>query len=233
MTDEASRGVATQTSGPRRPPSKLAPETSDSAGTVRVRVRDPLGMTDEALARVVSGIRSRPHGNCTDLYRWLHARYTILAAELQAHRPSWRTVAQDIGADGITGRFGAPLTARTVRRVWVTVCRDIEASKVAAEMERMTGMRPGAASRPKKLPTGWIPPSYLEPNAPPPSGGVHQGGQPAALPSALPRQPDPSPPTGARPDTSRPAGGSVEAAWQRVNQASSLRPNGDPIHKRS
>ena len=187
-------------------------------------------MTDEALARVVNGIRSRPHGNCTDLYRWLHARHATLAAELQAHRPSWRTVAQDIGAAGITGRFGAPLTDRTVRRVWVTVCRDIAASKAAAELERMTGMRLGAASYRKKLPADWCPSGFSQPNAPPPSGGVHQGGQPAALSSGLSRQPDPS--AGTSPDTSRPTGGSIEAALQRVNLLSSLKANGDPLHKR-
>ena len=118
---------------------------------IRVRAHNLLGMTDEALARVVNGISARPHGNCTDLYRWLRAHHDKLAAELEAHRPSWTTVARGIEEAGITGRFGAPLTARTVRRVWVTVCRDVAAATAAAELERMTRKRAGSKSYNKKL----------------------------------------------------------------------------------
>ena len=108
-------------------------------------------MTDEALTRVVNGIRARPHGNCTDLYRWLRAHHQKLAAELQAHSPSWTTVARGIEAAGITGRFGAPLTSRTVRRVWVTVCRDVAAANAAAELERMTRALSELERKNKKL----------------------------------------------------------------------------------
>jgi hypothetical protein len=188
-------------------------------------------MADEALAQVVRGMRSRPHGNCTDLYRWLRARHDTLSVELEANRPSWVTVARDISVHGITGRFGARLTNRTVRRVWATVCRDVAAEKSAADMAWRTGSRPPAKAQRIKAPAGWLPAAFEQSNAPPLAGGEHQGSRPAALPAVPLQQQPASPPTAEAPqDSSRPEPGSIEAAIEKSNLRSGLNANGDPIY---
>lgn len=186
-------------------------------------------MEDEALAEVVSGIRKRPHGGYSELYRWLRAHHATMAHELGAHAPSWQTVAEQIASIGITGRFGAKLTAGGVRRVWLTVCGDLEAERAAAELERLTGARP--VSRRKKVAAGWLPSGFAQPaqpNAPSPIGGVHQGSHLAALP-AVPQQRPVLPPTsGATESSSRHAPGSIAAAREKANVRSGLKANGDP-----
>jgi len=188
-------------------------------------------MADEALARVVRGMRSRPHGNCTDLYRWLRARHDTLSVELEANRPCWVTVARDISVHGITGRFGAPLTNRTVRCVWATVCRDVAAEKSAADLAWRTGSRPAPTVQRPKAPAGWRPLGFAQSNAPSPAGGEHQGSRSAALPAVPLQQQPASPPTAEAPqDSSRPEPGSIEAAIEKSNLRSGLNANGDPIY---
>ncbi len=186
-------------------------------------------MEDEALAEVVSGIRKRPYGGYTELYRWLRAHHATLAHELATHAPAWQTVAEKITSIGITGRFGAKLSAGGVRRVWLTVCNDLEAERAAAELERLTGVRP--TSRRNKAAARWLPSGFAQPaqsNAPSLTRDVHQGNHSAAL-STVPQQRPALPPTsGATGSSSRHAPGSIAAAREKANLRSGLKSNGDP-----
>jgi len=186
-------------------------------------------MADQALSRVISGIRAQPFGRNGDIYRWLRAHHEELAADLAACRPSWRVVADRMGAEGLIGKTKRPPTARTVRLTWGRVCSDLMAEKEAAELERLTGVRP--ASRRKKASAGWLPSSFAQPtqpNAPSLTRGVHQGNHSAALP-AVPQQRPALPPTsGTTESNSRHAPGSIAAAREKANVRSGLKANGDP-----
>lgn len=186
-------------------------------------------MEDKALAEVVSGIQKRSHGGYTQLYRWLRAHHATMAHELATHAPAWRTVAEQIASIGITGRFGGKLAAGGVRRVWLTVCKDLASERAAAELERLTGVRP--ASRRNKAAAGWLPASFAQPaqpNAPSLPRDVHQGSHPAALPTVPQQRPAPPPASGSAGSTSRHAPGSISAAREKANLRSGLTSNGDP-----
>lgn len=186
-------------------------------------------MTDKALTQVVEGIRKRPYRGRTGLYRWLRTHHEPLAREFVANDPSWQDVTEMLTAAGFVGRFGAPLQAGGVRRVWLTVCRDMAAER-AAQIEQMTGIRQEALPR-SRAPSNWRPPAFAQPNAPSQSGGEHQGSKPAALPAApLPQQQPAQPPSAEAPkDTSRPVPGSIEAVREMMNLRSGRKANGDPL----
>jgi len=186
-------------------------------------------MTDRALTQVVEGIRKRPYRGRTDLYRWLRAHHESLAREFATNDPSWQDVTEMLTAVGFVGRFGAPLQAGGVRRVWLTVCRDV-ATERAAQIEQMTGIRQEAPAR-SRAPSDWRPPAFAQPNAPSQSRGEHQGSQSAALPTApLPQQQRAMPPDAEAPkDTSRPVPGTAAAIREMLNIRSGRKPNGDPL----
>ena len=186
-------------------------------------------MADQRLSRVISGIRAEPFGGYGDIYRWLRAHYEELAADLAACRPSWRVVADRMGAEGLTGKTKCPPTARGVRLAWRRVCADLAAEKEAADLERLTGVRP--ASRRNKAAAGWLPSSFAQPaqpNAPSLPRDVHQGSHPAALPTVPQQRPAPPPASGSAGSTSRHAPGSISAAREKANLRSGLKSNGDP-----
>lgn len=186
-------------------------------------------MTDKALTQVVEGIQKRPYRGRTGLYRWLRARYETLAREFATQDPSWEDVTDMLTMVGLVGRFGARLQAGGVRRVWLTVCRDVAADK-AAQIEQKTVIQHDASARPR-TPVDWRPPAFVQPNAPPPSGCEHQGSQPAALPTApLPQQQPAQPPSAEAPQgSSRPVPGSIEAVREMMNLRSGRKANGDPL----
>lgn len=186
-------------------------------------------MTDKALTQVVEGIRKRPYRGRTGLYRWLRAHHEPLARELATNDPSWQDVTEMLTAAGFVGRFGAPLQAGGVRRVWLTVCRDMAAER-AAQIEQMTGIRQEAPAR-SRASSDWCPPAFAQPNAPSQSRGEHQGSQLAALPAAsLPQQqPATSPDAEAPQDTSRPVPGTAAAIREMLNLRSGRKANGDPL----
>ncbi len=183
-------------------------------------------MADQTLSRVISGIRAEPFGRNGDIYRWLRTHHEELAADLAACRPSWRVVADRMGAEGLIGKTKRPPTARAVRLTWRRVCGDLAAEKEAADLERLTGVRP--ASRRNKAAAGWLPSSFAQPNAPSLTRDVHQGNHSAAL-STVPQQRPALPPTsGAAGSSSRHAPGSIAAAREKANLRSGLKSNGDP-----
>jgi hypothetical protein len=186
-------------------------------------------MTDQALTQVVEGIRKRPYRGRTGLYRWLRTHHEPLAREFVTNDPSWQDVTETLTAAGFVGRFGAPLQAGGVRRVWLTVCRDMAAER-AAQTQQMTGVRQEAPPR-SRAPSDWRPPAFAYSNAPSQSEGEHQGGQSVALPTApLPQQqPAISPDAETPQDTSRPVPGTAAAIREMLNLRSGRKANGAPL----
>ena len=93
-------------------------------------------MSDEALTKVLSGLRGRRFRGRSDLYRWLRANYKRLASRLEQDQVAWGILAQEIGAAGIKNRKGAPPSADSVRRIWATVSRDVALAAAVAARRR-------------------------------------------------------------------------------------------------
>ena len=143
-------------------------------------------------------------------------------------RIRWEPIQVQAVELGLTDGTNKPPTVERVRQTWYFVRKEV----VKQRALRVGGNRPSLTTRVKRAPATWLPPALAQPNAPPPSGGVHQDGQSAALPPVLPRQPEPPALAAASQDSSRPAPGSIEAARQKANLRSGLKANGDPLYKR-
>ena len=165
----------------------------------------------------------------SSLFYYLYDNHDEIARASAGRRIRWEPMAVSFISLALTDGDGKPASAATARKTWGKVRKEVLKQRTL----RATGMLPGAASRQKKLPADWRPSGFAQPNAPSPSGGVHPGSQMAALAPALPMQPDPSPSAGIPLDASRPAGGSIHAAWQKANLRSGLSADGEPLHKRS
>jgi len=186
-------------------------------------------MADGTHSQLVNDIRTNAHSRHSEAYRWLRPRYDVIAREIAVHRPPWHVIARRASAEGVLGGTGSPLSGRSVRLTWKIVARDVAAER-AKEAERRLGV---GASTPARLraPSDWRPPAFAQPDAPPPSGGEHQGSQPAALPTApLPQQQPAQPPSAEAPQgSSRPVPGSIEALREMMNLRSGRKANGDPL----
>ena len=186
-------------------------------------------MPDGTHPPLVNDIRDNAYSRHGDAYRWLRPQYDVIAREVAVYRPPWRVIAERATAEGVLGGTGGPLSARSVRLTWKILVRDVEAER-AQEAERRLGAGTPAPARPR-APLNWCPPAFAQRDAPPPSGGEHQGSQTAALPTApLPQQqPAPPPSPEAPKDTSRPVPGSIEAVREMMNLRSGRKANGDPL----
>jgi len=162
----------------------------------------------------------------SSLFYWLYDLHDQIVQAAIGRRIRWEPLQAQAIELGLTDGANKPPTAERVRQTWYFVRKEVvkqRALRVAA------GNRLSLTARAKRAPATWLPPALTHSNAPPPSGGVHQDGQPAALP---PSQSGSLPPAGATQDSSRPAPGSIEAARQMANLRSGLKANGDPLHKR-
>ncbi len=164
----------------------------------------------------------------SSLFYWLVEHHDEIAQAAAGRCIRWEPLRIRFAELGLTDADGKPPTAETSRLTWFRVRREVQKHRTL----RATGMLPRLAPRPQRPPADWVPPALAQPNAPPPSGGVHQDGQSAALPPVLPRQPEPPAPARPSQDSSRPAPGSIEAAWEKLNLRSGLKANGDPLYKR-
>ncbi len=162
------------------------------------------------------------------LFYYLYDNHDDIVRAAIGRRIRWEPLAASLKDLALLDGVGGPPTAQTVRKTWWKVRKEILKHRTL----RATGMLPRSAAKPKRPPADWVPPALVQPNAPPSSGGVHQDGQSAALPPVLPRQPEPPAPAGPSQESSRPAPGSIEAAWEKLNLRSGLKANGDPLYKR-
>lgn len=188
---------------------------------VMSKKRAGLGVILKAIAR---GPERSP------LFYYLYDNHDDIVRAAMGRRIRWEPLAASLKDLALLDGAGQPPTPQTTRKTWWKVRKEVLKHRTL----RSTGMLPRAAVKPKKPSADWLPPALAQSNAPPPLGGVHQGGQLAALPAALPsqRQLAPPPSAEASQDSSRPAPGSIEAARQKANLRSGLKANGDPLHKR-
>src|ERR1700757_3154219 len=76
------------------------------------------------LAGALAAMRAAPvrgRGHRSSAYQWLHARHDALAAAFAERPPSWKALADYLGANGITGADGRPPTASALRSAWLRV----------------------------------------------------------------------------------------------------------------
>ena len=186
-------------------------------------------MADGTHSQLVNDIRANAHSRHSEAYRWLRQRYDVIARAIAVHRPPWHVIARRASAEGVLGGAGSPLSGRSVRLTWKIVARDVEAER-AKEAERRLGVGASTPARPR-APSDWCPPALAQLDAPPLSGGGHQGSQPAALPAApLPQQQPAMPPPAEAPQgSSRPVPGTIEAIREMLNLRSGRKANGDPL----
>jgi len=177
---------------------------------------------DDVLKDIVEGPQR------STLFYWLVEHHDEIAQAAAGRSIRWEPLRVRFAELGLTDGDGKPATAETSRLTWFKVRKEVLKHRTL----RVTGMLPRLAATPPRPPANWMPPGLTQQNAASPSGGVHQDGQPAALPPVLPRQPEPPAPAEASQNSSRPAPGSIEAARETANLRSGLKANGDPLYKR-
>ena len=180
-------------------------------------------MTGDMIRELTAAASKRPYGAHGAVYRQLRAKHAEIVAIIARDEPSWRVIAEAMASAGILGRHGKPPNHNSLPKVWHRVCQDL----AAEEAMRLTGIKPSKAAR-RKLPANWLPSGFAQPNAPPPSGGVHQGGYPTALLPAPHSRPATAPTTETTRDSSRPVPGSVAAIREEMNLRSGRKANGEP-----
>jgi hypothetical protein len=115
------------------------------------------------LAGALAAMRAAPargRGRRSSAYEWLHARHDALVAAFAERAPSWKALAEYLGANGITGADGRAPTATALRSAWLRVSADV-ARRRASQPTR----KPLAASRQAVPPTGGG--AAADPDAPP------------------------------------------------------------------
>jgi len=163
------------------------------------------------------------------LFYWLYDNHDEIVQASLGRRIRWKPIAAHAGKLGLTDGDDKAPTAERVRQTWFGVRKEVAKQRAL----RASGLRPSLSLRAKRPSADWQPSGFTHPHAPSPTGGEHQGSQTAVLAAALrQQQPGSSPPTGTHQDSDQPAPGSIQAARQKANLRSSLRANGDPLHKR-
>jgi len=186
-----------------------------------------MGKNRSGLGAVLRDIARGPERS--SLFYWLYDSHDEIVQASLGRRIRWKPIAEHAGKLGLTDGDDKPPTAERVRQTWFGVRQEVAKQRAL----RASGLRPSLSLRAKRPPADWQPSSFTHPHAPLPTGSEHQGSQTAALAAVPPQQrPGLSPSAGTHQDSDQPAPGSIEAARQKANLRSSLRANGDPLHKR-
>ncbi len=72
-----------------------------------------------------------------DIYRWLRENYDRIEPEIVKLKRNWGSIAADISAEGVKGARGKEPYAKSVRRIWPRVYRDVAAER---EQERVANI---------------------------------------------------------------------------------------------
>lgn len=115
----------------RRHASVAAGPNAKKLHPIRFAGREPPGMSDEMLTRIVRAMRANPRKGRGAIYRWLWTHHAHLSQALAETDAGWQEIAAAMAATGLVGRRGNPPTRKSLPKVWKRVCRD-----VAAEAER-------------------------------------------------------------------------------------------------
>ena len=186
-----------------------------------------MGKNRSGLGAVLRDIARGP--GRSSLFHWLYDSHDEIVQASLGRRIRWKPIAAHASRLGLTDGDDKPPTAERVRQTWFGVRREVAKQRAL----RASAPRPSLSLRAKRPSADWQPSSFTHPHAPLPPGSEHQGSQTAALAADLrQQQPGPSAPVGTHQDSDQPAPGSIEAARQKANLRSSLKANGDPLHKR-
>jgi hypothetical protein len=131
-------------------------------------------MTDTHSGRLVQKRRIRAFCRRGDSYAWLRAHHVQVARLRAAELASWSALILEMAEDGVSGQDGAPLSIKSVSKVWQRVCRDVEAEAGAkAKAGRAVGRK-----MPSRISRDWrpvvVPPPPIRPQ-------VSQSAPPVAL----------------------------------------------------
>jgi hypothetical protein len=132
-------------------------------------------MSDEAIRKVLAGLEAKPYGGRSDLYRWLRTNHRRLSRKMARLQATWAVLAEEVASVGVKNTKGQPPSVDSVRRIWATVCRDLEAEAGAkAKAARTVGRKMPSRISPEWRPAV-VPPAPIRPK-------VSQGGSAAAHP---------------------------------------------------
>ena len=115
-----------------------------------------------------------------DIYRWLRENYERIEPEIVKLKRSWGSIAADISAEGVKGARGKEPYAKSVRRIWPWVCRDVAAEREREEVEkvereaRAEKRRQYPSRAPKDLRPIPVLPAISEPHASVPATGQEE-----------------------------------------------------------
>jgi len=119
------------------------------------------------LAGALAAMRAAPargRGRRSSAYEWLHARHDALVAAFAERPPSWKALADYLGAHVITGADGQPPTASALRSAWLRVIANV-ARRRASQPSREP--RPDAAPQAVARASGGAAVPPADPDAPP------------------------------------------------------------------
>ena len=143
-----------------------------------------MGKNRTGLGAVLKNIARGPERS--PLFHWLYDNHDAIVQAAVGRRIRWEPIQAQVIQLGLMDGTNKPPTAERVRQTWFVARKEVAKQRAL----RISGAnRPALLARAKRAPTDWLPPALAQPNAPPPPGGVHQDGRPAALPSGLPVQP--------------------------------------------
>jgi hypothetical protein len=96
-------------------------------------------MSKEQRERMTATMKARAFPRNSDLYRWLRANKRTVESALKATGAGWDGLLAVVLDAGIKGRHGTPPNERSVRKVWLRVCADLDAEaaeRVAAKKDK-------------------------------------------------------------------------------------------------
>jgi hypothetical protein len=99
-------------------------------------------------------MEAHAHVRHGDVYRWLRENRRAVHAGFKTTGSGWDGVVAALTMAGVTGRGGAPPNRKSVRRVWLRVCADLEV-EAAARAASKADKPPVSRSRPAAT---WQPP---------------------------------------------------------------------------
>ncbi len=150
---------------------------------VRIRARDQpiMGKNRPGVDGILKSVARGPERS--PLFYFLYDNHAKIVQASVGRRIRWKPIQVLISQLGLTDGDGKPATPERIRQTWYLVRK--EAAKQRALRQARDSL-PSLMARTRRPSADWLPPALSQPSAPPPSGGVHQGGQSAALPPAQP-----------------------------------------------
>jgi hypothetical protein len=148
--------------------------------------REPICMSKEQRERIKATMKARAYPRNSHLYRWLRDNRRFVEDAFKATGAGWDGLLAVVLEAGITGRYGTPPNERSVRKVWLRVCSDIE-TEAASRSAAKAGKPVPHRSRERG---DWRPPVAAAPRArtdppreEPPSRQPHVAPAPQSSPS--------------------------------------------------